>query len=331
MNPSKNVLPTRSSLPHVIFVQPAIMHYRLPVFDGLAARCQGTYEFSVHGPMDGDQAFGGGRRDYLHHSRNDSQKWLGVSVERLPGIPELVREQRPSALVISLSPRCPECYTLPKICRQTGTKLIGWSKLHSFGRVPKFIMDPLRRWLWSGYDRMICYGLASAEELISLGYPSSQTDIARNTIDTSRVFERAEEIAAAAKEIRLSHGWEAKKVVLCIARFDAAKRHQDLLEAWPKLLKLFPDMILVLPGGGPLQEEIKRKAEILDANRIFVVGRVPEGMDYAWIAAADVNVQCGAVGLAINQSMALGVPTVIADEWGVDAELIQDGVTGWRV
>ena len=37
-----------------------------------------------------------------------------------------------------------------------------------------------------------------------------------------------------------------------------------------------------------------------------------------------------AVGLAINQSMALGVPTVIADEWGVDAELIQDGVTGWR-
>ena len=107
MNPSKNVLPTSRSLPHVMFVQPAIMHYRLPVFDGLAARCHGEYEFSVYGPMDGDQAFGGGQRDYLHHSRNDSQKWFGVSVERLPGIPELVREQRAKCTRYLIVPTLP--------------------------------------------------------------------------------------------------------------------------------------------------------------------------------------------------------------------------------
>ena len=330
MKPSPHIERTNGQLPHVLFAQPAITHYRLPIFDGLAQRCQGRYTFSVYGPMDGDQAFGGGQRDYLHNSRNVTGKWLGFSVDRLPEIHDLVSEQRPDALVISLSPRCRECYTLPKICRQSGIQLIGWTKIHSFGRVPKFIMNPLRKWLWSGYDRIICYGHASAEELNSLGYPKSQTDIARNTIDTRRVFENAEEIANAAKEVRTRHGWEEKKILLSIARFDAAKRHRDLLVAWPKLREMFPDAILVLPGGGPLQEDIKKQAEVVDADRIFVVGRVPEGMDYAWIAAADVNLQCGAVGLAINQSMALGVPTVIADEWGVDAELIEAGITGWR-
>jgi glycosyltransferase involved in cell wall biosynthesis len=57
---------------------------------------------------------------------------------------------------------------------------------------------------------------------------------------------------------------------------------------------------------------------------------VPEGDDYAWIAASDLVVIPGAVGLALNQSLAFGRPTIIADEPGADAELLRHGENGWR-
>ena len=60
------------------------------------------------------------------------------------------------------------------------------------------------------------------------------------------------------------------------------------------------------------------------------MGQLPSGEDYTWIAASDMTIQCGAIGLAINQSMAFGAATIIADERGPDSEIVEHGVTGWR-
>jgi glycosyltransferase involved in cell wall biosynthesis len=79
-----------------------------------------------------------------------------------------------------------------------------------------------------------------------------------------------------------------------------------------------------------LLEKYRGLAQEIDPARIRVIGRVAEGEDYLWIAASDITIQCGAVGLAINQSMAFGTPTVIADQIGPDTELLVDGQTGWR-
>ena len=53
-------------------------------------------------------------------------------------------------------------------------------------------------------------------------------------------------------------------------------------------------------------------------------------MRHAWIAASDYTIQCGAVGLAINQSMAFGRATIVADEPGSDSQILVDGQTGFR-
>ncbi len=108
------------------------------------------------------------------------------------------------------------------------------------------------------------------------------------------------------------------------------KRHLDLIEAWPLLRDEFPDLVLVLVGGGENLEVVRSQAQMLDPERIILTGRVPEGADYEWIATCDAAVQCGAIGLAINQCLALGKPLVVADEPGVDGELVVHGQTGWR-
>jgi glycosyltransferase involved in cell wall biosynthesis len=183
--------------------------------------------------------------------------------------------------------------------------------------------------MFGGFERIIAYGQLARSELVALGIADERIYVAQNTIDTGRIFAEAGLFAERAAALRQRHGLEDARVLLSIARFDPEKRLADLLAAWPAL-STDPRLHLVLVGGGPLLEDIRSRAASLDPARIHVIGRAPVGEDYTWIAAADATIQCGAVGLAINQSMAFGTPTIIADEIGADTEILAHGETGWR-
>jgi glycosyltransferase involved in cell wall biosynthesis len=77
-------------------------------------------------------------------------------------------------------------------------------------------------------------------------------------------------------------------------------------------------------------ETVKARAADLGGDDIRILGRVPEGDDYRWIGACDISVMCGGLGLAIQQTLAFGRPMVVADEPGVDGEIVRNGETGWR-
>ena len=66
------------------------------------------------------------------------------------------------------------------------------------------------------------------------------------------------------------------------------------------------------------------------SSQILITGRVPNFYDYAWIKLSDVYVVPGQVGLAIKQAMLLKTPVIIADEHGVDSEVIKNDFTGLR-
>jgi phosphatidylinositol alpha-1,6-mannosyltransferase len=108
------------------------------------------------------------------------------------------------------------------------------------------------------------------------------------------------------------------------------KRHLDLIEAWPAIRAAHPDVVLVMVGGGKMLEAVKARAAELGGDDIRILGRVPEGDDYRWIGACDISMMCGGLGLAIQQSLAFGRPMVVADEPGVDGEIVRNGETGWR-
>ena len=111
---------------------------------------------------------------------------------------------------------------------------------------------------------------------------------------------------------------------------DKEKRHKDILDAWPLIKLLGNNITLVIAGSGSLAGHISQRCEKIDKERIIFVGEVGNDQDNCWIAASDLNLQLGAVGLAINQSMAFGIPTLIADELGSDTEILIHNQTGWR-
>ncbi len=320
----------------VWIIQPKIEHYRTPIFDGLVERgaADGTYGLTVLGTLDGGKAFGGSARPYFVSCPRREFRRLNVLLFEWPDAERLVREQRPDTVLIEANTRNLTSWRLPVLCRKLGIPVVGWSKVHSYSKASA-IMGVVKRRFFRRFDRMICYGESSYDELVSLGYPHERALIANNTIDTRRIFTEGDRLRARGEEIRRERGLVGKRLLLCIGRMDADKRHQDLLDAWPALRALDPRLVLVLISGGPLLEDIRAKAAALDPERILVTGRVPEGDDYAWIAASDVCVYPGAVGLAINQSLAFGKPTLIADERGADSEILIGAdspatQTGWR-
>lgn len=322
--------------PKVWILQPDIHHYRTPVFDGVRERglADGRFTLEVLGGMNNGKAIGGEGRPYYRHVPRSVLRKFGILHFRWVDAPRLLQQERPAALVMEANIRNLTCWELLGMCRRMGIPTIGWSKVHSYSRVAPLMAIP-KRIFYRKFDRMICYGQSSYDELVGLGFPGDRAIIANNTIDTRKIFTEGDALRARGQAIRQERGLVGKKVLLCIGRMDPDKRHQDLLDAWPKLAELDKDLVMVLISGGPLLDEVRAKAAAIDPHRIIVTGRVPEGDDYAWIATSDVCIYPGAVGLAINQSLAFGRPTLIADEIGADSEILVGAdrpgdQTGWR-
>jgi glycosyltransferase involved in cell wall biosynthesis len=318
-----------SELPQVWVLQPAVKHYRLPLWDQLSERAAGRYQLRVFGPLDLEHP-DIESRPYLQEMPLRRRMVLGRQVAHWPAASAMIKRQQPEVVVLTASVGFLGSWTLPRVARRAGAAVIGWSKVNPRSGHTTWAQRRLKRRFFRRFDLFLCYGHESRDELAALGYPASRIRIAQNTIDTHRIFAERELIAARGEELRRQAGIGGKKILLCVGRMIPQKRHADLITAWLDLRQVDPELVLVFVGTGELHEGLKIAAEETDPERIIFTGAVPEGDDYAWIATSDVVVIPGAIGLALNQAMAFGKPTIIADEPGADAEMLRHGETGWR-
>jgi phosphatidylinositol alpha-1,6-mannosyltransferase len=319
--------------PEVWVVQRYLAHYRVPVFDRLDARLQELgYRLRVLFDPDRIEGPADTTRPYCDASIVCVEtRPFGVVRWTQPGLAPRIRAERPVAVIVEGTPRITSNVWVPRECRRIGAASIMWTKGnreegHSTGP----LVDFFRATFAKRFSGIVCYGKASREELKRIGVPAERISIAQNTIDTSRIFEDRAELDRLALELRRREGLDGKELVLYVSTMYPKKRQLDLIEAWPAIRAARPDAVLVFVGGGKMLDEVKARAAAVDPERIKVVGRVPAGVDYHWIGACDVSVMCGGLGLAIQQTLAFGKPMVVADEPGVDGEVVEHGVTGWR-
>ncbi len=110
---------------------------------------------------------------------------------------------------------------------------------------------------------------------------------------------------------RKEMGIENNFAVALAARFFREKNHTFLLDVFERLLKIKPDAVLLLIGGGPLETELKAKAEklniqdkvkflgfrsdvaeILKAADAFVMPSLYEGLPLAGVEAQAAGLPC---------------------------------------
>ena len=119
--------------------------------------------------------------------------------------------------------------------------------------------------------------------------------------------------------------------ILYLSRLHPKKRPEDLVKAFPRVLKKVPNAMLIIAGKGGEEAKLKKIASKLGVeNKIVFTGFVPEHEKWYLLRECDVFVLPSIVeafGIAVIEAMACGKP-VIATNVGPFPEIIRHEATG---
>jgi phosphatidyl-myo-inositol dimannoside synthase len=128
------------------------------------------------------------------------------------------------------------------------------------------------------------------------------------------------------------YGLRDRPVVLFFGGLKPRKNLFGLLDIWRSVVPTHPGARLVVAGGGPLLEPLRRRAERLGlAETVVFTGYVPEAAKAAHFNLADVFLFPSAMegfGLTVVEAMSAALPVVASDR-GSLPELVVEGEGGF--
>ncbi|MCK1819930.1 glycosyltransferase family 4 protein [Streptomyces sp. XM83C] len=142
-------------------------------------------------------------------------------------------------------------------------------------------------------------------------------------------------------EIRARLGLTDRPVVVCVSRLVRRKGQDTLVRAMPRILAAEPDTVLLIVGGGPYEQDLRRLArETGVADSVRFTGAVPWSELPAHYGAGDVfampcrtrrgGLDVEGLGIVYLEASATGLPVVAGDSGGAP-DAVLDGETGWVV
>ena len=172
-----------------------------------------------------------------------------------------------------------------------------------------------------------------ATRAVALGADPDRITVVPYGVDT----ERFSPDPGARTSLRQRHALaEDDSVLVAAGRLVRKKGFEYLIDALPSLTERFPRVVLVVAGGGDLEDELRRRAATCGVvDHVIFLGSVKQGEVARWLAAADVVVvpsvrdDSGNVdGLpnVLLEALSSGTP-VVATAAGGMGTVAKDGVT----
>ena len=151
-----------------------------------------------------------------------------------------------------------------------------------------------------------------------------------NGVDSERIERIVNEIAQ--RDLRTSLELTGRSVVGMVGRLRQEKGHAWLLDAIAEVVKVIPDVVLLVVGDGPDRESLKQKAQnlVISGNVIWAGQKLPEEV-YRLYAVMDVVVVPSlfeGFGLTAAEAMAARLPVVASSVEGLN-EIVEDSQTGY--
>jgi L-malate glycosyltransferase len=232
-------------------------------------------------------------------------------------------------VVVEQAADLPLNYRLLLRQRLGGPRVAMYGHGRNFGDDPSRLAEAVKRRTSREAHWWFAYTERSAEVVAELGYPADRITVVNNAIDTEELtadlrWARAGAARALRDEFALGDG----PVGLFLGTLRGDKRLDLLVAACERVVAQRPDFHLLVVGGGPSQDELAQQAETLPW--LHVLG--PRfGRDRATaLAAADVTLIPGAVGLGVIDSIVAGSPLITSADsaHGPEIAYLRDGDNG---
>lgn len=297
--------------------------YRAPFFDLLASSCTGGLGVFAGEPRPEEGINTSAElqtaRFWKAHNRHFLSPSSGLYLCWQRGILDWLTEWRPDALIVEANPRCLSTRRGVLWGKSQGCQVIGWGlgAPPIEGRLPGLWGSIRRSWLRS-LDGVIAYSQKGAAEYRAMGIPPERVFVALNAVSPSPEKPPPDRSAE----------FLGPPTVLFVGRLQKRKRVDLLLEACRSIPRSNQPR-LVIVGDGPARREFESLAE-----RIYPQTEFPgavHGPDLEpYFAQADLFVLPGTGGLAVQQAMAYGLPVIVAQGDGTQADLVRPD-NGWLV
>ena len=189
--------------------------------------------------------------------------------------------------------------------------------------------EAIKRWISLHPHWWFAYTDGTRDRIAALGYPPERITVVQNAGATDVLREDLARLTREREtELRAEMDLGDGPVGLYMGSLYDDKRLDFLLAAVDEVTTRRPDFELVVAGDGPLREQVADAA----ARRPHVVwvGHIDGERKAALLRAAEVMLLPGAVGLAIVDGFAAGVPavsTAVATH-GPEIEYLQPGENG---
>jgi phosphatidylinositol alpha-1,6-mannosyltransferase len=155
------------------------------------------------------------------------------------------------------------------------------------------------------------------------------------------VDEKAFHPGSGGDRVRARLGLTDRPVVVCVSRLVRRKGQDTLIRAMPRILAAEPDTVLLIVGGGPYEQDLRRLArETGVADSVRFTGTVPWSELPAHYGAGDVfampcrtrrgGLDVEGLGIVYLEASATGLPVVAGDSGGAP-DAVLEGETGWVV
>jgi glycosyltransferase involved in cell wall biosynthesis len=174
-------------------------------------------------------------------------------------------------------------------------------------------------------------GSRQAKYLRRYGVEEERIEIARMTVDVSKILSYSRSMQAASKVKALRrHGIPEDHVkILFLGRLEPHKGLFDLVKAFKGLKQQIGSVSLLIAGEGSLAKWAEQRAS--SEASIYYLGRLSGERVWEAYAISDIFVLPSHFepwGLVVNEAMASGLPVVVTDRVGCIDDLVEHQKTG---
>ncbi|WP_405731887.1 glycosyltransferase family 4 protein [Streptomyces sp. NBC_01537] len=249
---------------------------------------------------------------------------------------ELLREHGCTSVLFGAA--APLALMAPALRRAGARRLVGMTHGHEAAWAQLPASRQLLRRIGEGTDTITYLGEYTRSRIAAALTPAAAARMVRLP---PGVDEKTFHPASGGDAVRARLGLTDRPVVVCVSRLVPRKGQDTLILAMPRILREVPDAVLLIVGGGPYADELKKLAVRtgVDAS-VHFTGAVPWAELPAHYGAGDVfampcrtrrgGLDVEGLGIVYLEASATGLPVVAGDSGGAP-DAVLEGETGWVV